>query len=187
MKGFIGGILEGILAHMGYATTRERALALELAQVKDELGTTKTRAEAAEARGDAATTVAEERLALLTAAARLAEERAALLTAAAARTDNVQKQLDLDQKERDLTAKKTLRLELRLQAVKRRRERLQAKLAKFQDQLARADVSGRIGELQEENAQLQQRLTDLQTYFTFRTEPPAANRAEEKQGVANQR
>ena len=38
-------------------------------------------------------------------------------------------------------------------------------------------------------AQLQQRLADLQTYFTLRVEPPhaAANLAEEKQGSANPR
>jgi hypothetical protein len=77
-------------------------------------------------------------------------------------------------------------LELQVQALKRRCERLQAELCKFQDQLARADVSGRIRELQEEKAQLQQRLADLQTYVTFSVEPPAAaKRAEEKQGSAN--
>ena len=82
-----------------------------------------------------------------------------------------------------------VRLELRVQALKRRRDRLQAELCKFQDQLARADVSGRIRELQEEKAQLEQRLADLQTYFTLRIEPPhaAANRAEEKQSSANPR
>ena len=84
---------------------------------------------------------------------------------------------------------RTVRLELRVQALKRRRERLQAELCKFQDQLARADVSGRIRELQEENAQLQQRLADLQTYVAVRIEPPhaAANLAQEKQGSANPR
>ena len=106
--------------------------------------------------------------------------------AAATRAESVEKQLGLERKERDLAAKHTVRLELRVQALKRRRERLQAELCKFQDQLARADVSGRIRELQEEKAQLQQRLADLQTYVTFRVEPPhaAANRAAEKQGSA---
>jgi chromosome segregation ATPase len=188
VKGFIGGILEGILAHMGYATTREQALALELAQVKDQLGTTTARYEAAMA-------LAEERLALLTASAALADERVVLLAAAAARGDealsraeSAEKQLEQARKEHAPAANHIVRLELRLQALMRRRGRLQTELAKFQDQLARADVSGRIRELQEENARLQQRLADLQTYFTLRAEPlHAANRADERQGLANQR
>ena len=112
-----------------------------------------------------------------------------LLTAAATRAESAEKQLGLERREHDLAAKHTVRLELRVQALKRRRERLQAELCKFQDQLARADVSGRIRELQEEKAQLQQRLADLQTYFTLRIEPPhaAANLAQEKQGSANPR
>ena len=193
MKGYVRGILEGILERilerMAYATKREQALVLELAQVKDQLGDATSRAEAATARGDAAMTVAEERLALLTAAAALAEERAAMLTAAATRAESAEKQLGLERREHDLAAKNTVRLELRVQALKRRRERLQAELCKFQDQLARADVSGRIRELQEENAQLQQRLADLQTYFALRIEPPhaTANLAQEKQGSANPR
>lgn len=189
MKGYIGGILERILAHMGHTTTREQALMLELAQVKDQLGATATCA-------DAARTLAEERLALLTAASALADERVALIAAAAARAEaaatraeSIEKQLELERKEHGPAANRTIRLELRVQALKRRRERLQAELSKFQDQLARADVSGRIRELQEEKAQLQQRLADLQTYATFRVEPPhaAANGAAEKQGSANPR
>ena len=155
---------------MAYATKREQALVLELAHVKDQLGAPGPRRRTP--RADAARTLAEERLALLTAAAALAEERAALLTAAATRAESAEKQLGLERRERDLAAKHTVRLELQVQALKRRRERLQAELCKFQDQLARADVSGRIRELQEEKAQLQQRLADLQTYFALRIEPP---------------
>ena len=193
MKGYIRrileGILEGILERTAYVTKREQALVLELAQVKDELGDATTRAEAATARGDAATTAATERLAMLTAAANLAEERLAMLTAAAARAESAEKQLGVERKDHDLTAKHTVRLELRLQALKRRRERLQAELCKVQDQLAGADMSGSIRELQKEKAKLQQRLADLQTYYAVRIEPPhaAADLAEEKQGSANPR
>ena len=166
---------------MAYATKREQALVAELAQVKDQLG-------AATARGDAARIVAEERLPLLTAAAALAEERAALLTAAATRAESAEKQLGLARRECDLASKHTIRLELRVEALKRRRERLQAELCKLQDQLARADVSGSIRELQEEKAKLQQRVADLQTYFALRIEPStAANLAQEKPGSANPR
>ena len=165
MKRFVGGILEGILERMDYATKREQALVLELSLVKDRLGAATTNAEAATARGDAATAVAAERLALLTAATALADERLALLTAAATRAESAEKQLGLERKEHDLAAKRMIRLELQVQALKRRRERLQAELCKFQDQLARADVSGRIHELQEAKAQLEQRFADLQTYF----------------------
>lgn len=192
MKGHIRRILEEILERilerMAYATKREQALVLELAQVKDQLGDVTTRAEAATARGDAATTTAEERLALLTAAATLADERLAMLTTAAARAESAEKELGVERRDRDLAAKHTVRLELQVQALKRRRERLQAELCKFQDQLARADVSGRIRELQEEKAKLQLRVADLQTYFTLRVEPPtAANLAEDKQGSTNSR
>lgn len=188
MRGILEGFLERILERMAYATKREQALVAELAQVKDELADVTIRVEAATARGDAATTTAEERLAMLTAAATLADERLAMLTVAAARAENAEKELGVERRERDLAAKHTVRLELRVQALKRRREQLRAELGKFQDQLARADVSGRIRELQEEKAQLQQRLGDLQTYFTFRVEPHATvNRAEEKQGSANPR
>jgi sigma54-dependent transcription regulator len=185
----LGGILERILERMAYATKREQALVLELAQVKDQLDDATIRAEAATARGDAAMSVAKERLALLTASATVAEERLGLLTAAATRAESAEKELGLARRQHDLAAKNTVRLEVRLQALKRRRERLQAELCKLQDQLARADVSGRIRELQEENAQLQQRLADLQTYVAFRVEPPhaAANGADEKQGSANPR
>jgi chromosome segregation ATPase len=178
-----------MLACMGHATAREQALVLELAQVKDQLSATATRADAARA-------LAEERLALLTAASALADERVALIAEAATRAEaavthaeSLEKQLELERKEHGPAMKHAVRLELQVQALKRRRERLQAELCKVQDQLSRADVSGRIRELQEEKAQLQQRVADLQTYFTFRIEPPptAANRAEEKQGSANPR
>lgn len=174
---------------MGHATTREQALVLELGQVKTQLVTVTTRYEAAMA-------VAEERLALLTAASALADERVALIAAAASRAEAamthatcLEKQIELERKEHGPAANHTIRLELRVQALKRRRKRLQAELCKIQDQLARADVSGRIRELQDEKAQLQQRLADLQTYVTFRVEPPhaAANGADEKQGLANRR
>ena len=46
-RGILGGILERILEHMAYATKREQALVLELAQVKDQLGDATTRADAA--------------------------------------------------------------------------------------------------------------------------------------------
>lgn len=112
-----------------------------------------------------------------------------MLTAAVARAESAEKQLGVERKEQHLTAKHTVRLELRLQALKRRRERLQAELCKIQDQLARADVSGSIRDLQKEKAQLQQRLADLQTYFAVRIEPPhaAADLAEEKQASTNPR
>jgi hypothetical protein len=189
VRDYIGGILERILERLAYATKREQALVLELAQVKDLLADATTHAEAATARGDAATTVAQERLALISASAALAEERLGLLTAAAAQAESAEKELGLARREHDLAVKNTVRLELRIQALKRRRDRLQAELCKFQDQLARADVSGSIRELQKEKAQLQQRLADLQTYFTLRIEPPhaAANLAQEKQGSANPR
>ena len=195
MKGFIGGILERILEHMAYATKREQALAQELAQVKDQLGWTTTRAENAKASAEerlamltAATAVADERLALLTASATLADERLAMLTAAATRAEGAEKELSLERRARDLAENHSSRLELRIQALKRRRERLQAELRKFQEQLARADVSGSIRELQEEKAKLQQRVADLQTYFSLRIAPStAANRAEDKQGSANPR
>lgn len=189
MKSHIGAILEGILAFLGHTTKREQALMLELTQVKNQLSVTTTAAEDAAARADAARDVAEERLALLTASAALAEERAALLTAAASRAENAEKQLGLERSERELATKHMVRLELRVQALKRRRERLQEELGKLQDQLARADVSGRVRELQEERAQLQQRLGDLQTYFKFWTEPSqaAANFGGEKQGSATPR
>ena len=172
---------------MGHTTTREQALMLELAQLKDQLGAASTRA-------DDARTLAEDRLALLTAASALADERVALIAAAAARAEaamahaeSLEKQIELERKEHGPAANRTIRLELRVQALKRRCDRLRAELCKFQDQLARADVSGRIRELQEEKAQLQQRLSDLQTYVAFRVEPPhaAANGADEKQGSAN--
>jgi chromosome segregation ATPase len=183
-RGILEGILERILERMAYATKREQALVLELAQVKDQLGEATIRADAATARGDAAMTVAEERLGLLTAAAALAEERLGMLTAAAARAESAETQLGLERREHDLATKNTVRLELRVQALKRRRERLQAELCKLQDQLARADVSGSIRELQQEKAQLQQRVADLQTYFAVRIEPPhpATNLVQEKQG-----
>jgi chromosome segregation ATPase len=182
VKGHIGGILERILSHMGHTTTREQALVLELAQVKDQLG-------AATSRAEAFRVIAEERLSLLEAATALADERVGLIAAAATRAENIQKQLDSERKERAPAANHMVRLELRVQALKRRRERLRAELCKFQDQLARADVSGRIRELQEERAQLQRRLADLQTYATLRVEPPhgAANGTGEKQGSANPR
>jgi chromosome segregation ATPase len=169
IRGILEGILERILEHMAYTTKREQALALELAQVKDQLGGITARAEAETTRADDAMTLADERL--------------ALLTAAATRAESIEKQLGLERTKRDLAANHTVRLELRVQALKRRRERLQAELGKFQNQLARADVSGRIRELQEEKAQLQQRLADLQTYFILRIEPFT----EEKQGSANSR
>jgi chromosome segregation ATPase len=189
VKGYIGGVLERMLARMDHATAREQALMLELAQIKDQLAAAATRADDARA-------LAEERLALLTAASALADERVALIEAAAARAEtamthaaSLEKQIELERKEHGPAANRTIRLELRVQALKRRCERLQAALCKFQDQLARADVSGRIRELQEEKAQLQQRLADLETYVTFRVEPPqsAANGAEERQGSANPR
>jgi chromosome segregation ATPase len=183
IRGILEGILERILEHMAYTTKREQALALELAQVKDQLGGITARAEAETTRADDAMTLAEERVALLAAASTLADERLALLTAAATRAESIEKQLGLERTKRDLAANHTVRLELRVQALKRRRERLQAELGKFQNQLARADVSGRIRELQEEKAQLQQRLADLQTYFILRIEPFT----EEKQGSANSR
>jgi chromosome segregation ATPase len=182
VKGYFSGILERILQHTAYTTKREQALVLELAQVRDQLG--------------AAMAVAEERLALLTASAALAEERVVLLAAAAARAEDAQARAENAEKQRDEERMKhapranhIVRLELRVQALKRRRNRLQAELDKLQDQLARADVSGRIRELQEENTQLQQRLADLQTYLTVGVEAPhgAANGAEEKQGSANPR
>ena len=157
---------------MAYAHEARTGVGAGIGPGQGSVGRHDGRAEAAAARADAARTVAEERLALLTAAAALAEERAALLTAAATRAESAEKQLGLERREHDLAAKHTVRLELRVQALKRRRERLQAELCKFQDQLARADVSGSIRELQEEKAQLQQRLADLQTYFTLRVEPP---------------
>jgi hypothetical protein len=189
VKSYVGAILEAILAHLGHTTRREQALVLELVKVKDQLAATTTNAEAAAARADAARNVAEERLALLTASAALAEERAALLTAAASRAENAETQLRLERRERELVAKHMVRLELRVQALKRRRERLQADLCKFQDQLARADVSGSIRELQKEKVRLQQRVADLETYFAVRIEPPhaAANLAQENQGSANPR
>jgi chromosome segregation ATPase len=185
VKGFIGGIL----THLGYTTTREQALMLELAQVKDQLDTTTTRHQDAMA-------LADERLALLTAASALADERVGLIAAAATRADDAtaratsaEKQIELKRKEHAPTANHMVRLELRVQALKRRRDRLQAELCKFQDQLARADVSGRIRELREEKGQLERQLADPQTYFTLRVEPPhaAASRAEEKHSSANPR
>ena len=166
MKGNIGRVLERVLELLGHTTTREQALALEFTHVKEQLSAATTRA-------DMFTAVAEERLALIEAASALADERAALLAAAATRAENAEKQLGLERSERGLAANRVVRLELRVQALKRRRERLQADLCKLQDQFAHADVSGRIRELQEEKARLQQRLADLQTYF------------EEKQGSAN--
>jgi hypothetical protein len=65
--------------------------------------------------------------------------------------ENAEKQLGLERKERGLTANRAVRLELRVQALKRRRERLQAELCKFQDPLARADVPDRIRELRAES------------------------------------
>jgi chromosome segregation ATPase len=187
MRGVLERTLERILERMAYATKREQALVLELAQAKEQLGAARTTAEERLALLEAATALADERVALLAASATLAEERLALLTAAATRAESVEKQFGLERREHDLAAKHAVRLELQVQALKRRRERLQAELCKCQDQLARADASGRIRELQKEKAQLQQRLADLQTYFTLRIEPPhaAANLAEEKQGSAN--
>lgn len=171
MKAHIGGILERILQRMDHATKREQALALELAQVKDEKGAAKDLADERLALLEAATTLADDRLAMLTAAAALADERLSLLTAAASRADGAEQKFELARRERELTAKRSVRLELRVQALSRRRERLQAELGKVQDQLARADSSGSIRQLQEEKAQLQQRLADLQTYFTLKVEP----------------
>ena len=125
--------------------------------------------------------IADERL-RSTAAATLAEERLALLDGrrgpcrgtrcpARGRRGPRRERREATRQERrehDLPRTTSVRLELRVEALKRRRERLQAELCKFQDQLARADVSGRIRELQEEKAQLQQRLADLQTYFALR-------------------
>jgi hypothetical protein len=189
VKRYIGGILEGILGRMAYATRREQALVLELAQLKDLLSVTTTHAEAESTRADAARNVAEERLTQLTATAALAEERVVQLTAAATRAENAEKQLGRERMERDLVAKRSVRLELQVQALKRRRDRLQAELGKIQDQLARADVSGRIRELQEEKAQLQQRLADLETYSTMRVEPPhtTVNFGEDRQSSVNPR
>jgi hypothetical protein len=180
LRGILEDILERILERMAYATRREQVLVLELTQVKDQLAAAKALAEERVGLIAAAATVAEERVALIEAAAARAE-------AAAAHADSVEKQFGLElRRQRDLAEKHTVRLELRIQALKRRRERLQAELCKFQDQLARADTSGRIRELQEEKAQLQQRLSDLQTYFILRIEPfTATNLAKEKQGSAN--
>jgi hypothetical protein len=61
MRGVLERTLERILERMAYATKREQALVLELAQAKEQLG--------------AARTTAEERLALLEAATALADER----------------------------------------------------------------------------------------------------------------
>jgi hypothetical protein len=120
---------------------------LKLAQVKDQLDTTTTRHRDAMA-------LADERLALLTAASALADERVGLITAAATRADDAtaratsaEKQLELECKEHAPAPNHMVRPELRVQALKGRRDRLQVELCKFQDQLARADVSGRIREL----------------------------------------
>jgi chromosome segregation ATPase len=185
---YVGGILERILELLAHTTKREQALTQELAQLKDRLSVITTHAEAETTRADATRNVAEERLTLLTAAAALAEGRAALLAAAAARAESAEKQLGQERREHDLATQHRVRLGLRVQALKRRRDRLQAELNKFQDQLERADVSGRIRELQEQKAQLQQRVADLQTYFALRGElSTAANLVEDKQGSANDR
>jgi len=192
VKGYIRGILEGtlerLLEHMAYATKREQALALELAQVKDQLGIFRAMADERLALLTASAALADERAALLAGASTLAEERVALLAAAAARAEKAEAELSLERRERDLAAKRTVGLELRVEALKRRRKRQEAEVGKLQDQLARADVSGRVRELQEEKAKLKQRVADLQTYFSFRIDPPTtANLAEDEQGSANSR
>jgi len=177
-----GGILDRILAKFPFETDRERALMQELDRIKKLLGE--------------ANTCADERLGMITTVTALADERVALLAAASERADaatarasTVEAQLEAERRqrdhERDREARHTLRLELRVQALDRRRRRLQAELRKLQDQSAGPDESGRIRELQEEKEKLQQRLADLQTYFIMRVEPlNGVSFAEERQGSA---
>jgi chromosome segregation ATPase len=138
----------GMLERMGYATARDKALGIELARVKDQLGVATTRI------NDLQTQLNLKRQSL---EAQIASKDAELADAKA--------QLARCMSERDLAAKHTDRTSLRVEALKRRRSRLQEELRKSQDQLARADVSGRIRDLEEEKARLQQRLADLHAYF----------------------
>jgi chromosome segregation ATPase len=67
-----------------------------------------------------------------------------------------------------LSVKHMARLDLRIQALKRRRDLFGAEMHKVQDQLASADVSGRIRDLEDEKASLQRRLGDLEVFFAER-------------------
>jgi chromosome segregation ATPase len=67
-----------------------------------------------------------------------------------------------------LSAKHMARLDLRIQALKRRRDFFGAEMHKVQDQLASTDVSGRIRDLEDEKDSLQRRLGDLEVFFTER-------------------
>ena len=95
------------------------------------------------------------------------------LTAASTRAESAEKQLESgDRGERETSPRNnTVRLELRgpkLSETPTTPARLRREQCKLQDQRAGPDETGRIRELQEEKAKLQQRLADLQTYFIMR-------------------
>jgi chromosome segregation ATPase len=137
--------ISGILRRVGYVTAQEKALGAEVERLSSILTGARARAENFERQ------LNQERDGRKAEFARLEAEiteMKALLT-----------------RERALGAKHIDRVSLRVAALKRLRERLKAELQEAREQLARADVSGRIRGLEEENARLQQRLADLQTYF----------------------
>ena len=87
------------------------------------------------------------------------------LTSFADQLGQCQSQLAECAKERHLLSLRIGRAEAHAHSADRERGRLQSEVTACRDQLARADTSGRIGELEAENRRLRQRVADLETYL----------------------
>jgi hypothetical protein len=83
----------------------------------------------------------------------------------AARSADLEKGLAEWVNERHLLTLQMGRAQARVQAFKRRRDRLQTELRICREQISRVDTSGRIRELEAENRRLWQRISDLEVYL----------------------
>jgi chromosome segregation ATPase len=93
------------------------------------------------------------------------EQLRALAADAAAKSADLEKRLGECVNGRHLLTLQRGRLQARVQALKRRRDRLQTELRFNREQISRADASGRIQELETENHRLWQRISDLEVYL----------------------
>jgi chromosome segregation ATPase len=93
------------------------------------------------------------------------EQLRAVAADAAARSTDLEKRLGECVNARHLLTLQMGRLQARVQALKRRRDRLQTELRFSREQISRADTSGRIQELETENHRLWQRISDLEVYL----------------------
>jgi chromosome segregation ATPase len=93
------------------------------------------------------------------------EQVRTLAADAAAKSADLEKRLGECVNGRHLLTLQMGRLQARVQALKRRRDRLQTELRFSREQILRADTSGRIQELETENHRLWQRISDLEVYL----------------------